>query len=168
MCSVGAAALASVGFTALGTGVSIYSQIQAGRFNKDMSKYQASIDKQRARQAEISGRFAAEQSALVRRQSVGSGKVQAAENGILLNAPGSGDAMNMFESDQAAMLALEQSIIRENASNESWAFGQNAQGALAAGSMARMSATYGAAGSLMSGGAAISETGMRYYENKDK
>ena len=172
MCTIAIATLslagASLGLTAAGTGMQVYGQIQSGRFNKDMSRYQASLDQQRARQAEAAGRFEAEDRALQRRQVVGAGLVQAAQNGMLLNAAGEGDAMNMFRSDQAAMLALEQSIIRENASNEAWAFGANARGTLAAGSMARRSATYGAAGSLLTGAASMANTGMSYYGNQRK
>jgi len=144
-----------------GAGLGIYSSMQAGKFNRDMGRYQAKLNEQRAARAEQSGQQEALQESLRRRQLIASGKTAFAANGVLLDsAPAS--APNLWEQDQAAQLAYDRQVILDNAAAEAWGFSTQAKMDRASAKMAMTSAKYqawaaaiggigGAAGSVGSG-----------------
>jgi len=151
---------ATAGLASIGVGV--YSNIQQGKFQKDMGKYQASVARERAKQATIAGKFEAEKASLRARQVVGAGKVGVAANGVLLEGTeGSGAAM--WEQDQSAMLAMEKESIMANANAQAWTFGENANMALAQGSAAQSSANWAAAGSVLAGAPGVLAAGGDAY-----
>jgi len=103
-------------------------------FARSMGKYQAALETQRAGQTELQGELAQGEAAQARRQLVGAGKVAFAANGVLLEGRQQ-SAAAMWEQDEAASLAWESAVIRENAATEVYAFMANAKMAAAQGRM---------------------------------
>lgn len=120
---VGKVASAVVG--GVGTVISTYQQgkanIAAGKFNQKMYEYQAGLNSARAQRAEEAGAIAESEAADRMRQTIGSGRTAYASSGLLLDGAPT-DAPNMWEQDQAAMLAYEQAGISDAAGAEAWGF----------------------------------------------
>lgn len=116
-----AAAAAGIGMQAAATGVGIYAALESGKFNRDMGRYQASLNEQRATRARQLGEIQSDEAAERRRQLVATGKTSFAANGLLLDG-GPTDAPALWEQGQAAELAYEQASIRDNAEAEAWGF----------------------------------------------
>jgi len=144
--------------TLAGTGVSIYSSQQQGKFQKDMMGYQADLAKQRAdlslQNAEIqAGRLAGQ-----RRMETAAGMTAFAESGMLIDgAPGS--APNIWEQDMAAETAWQQEELRTQAMYEAWGLNADASMLRAQGSMARRGATLSMWGTALSGIGSAAATG---------
>lgn len=150
------------GAMAAAVGMQAYSAYQTGKFNRDMNRYQASLNKQRAKISTDSAEREAADAALRRRQLVAEGKTQFAANGLLLDAePAS--APNIWEQDQAAELAIEQYDIRRNAQLAAWGFQSQAAMDEAAGDMAYASGRLGAASALVGGVGSSIQAGAAGY-----
>lgn len=103
-------------------------------FARAMGGYQAALDTTRASQAQLQGEINQGEAAKQAQQVVGAGKTAFAANGILLEGR-AGSAPAMWEQDEAAALAWEQSIIKTNADNEVFGYLANANMARAQGRM---------------------------------
>lgn len=113
----------------IGTAFATYQQgksyIAAGKFNQAMYRNQADLNLRRAQRAEQAGAIAQSEAADRMRQTIGTGRTQYASNGLLLDGAPT-DAPNLWEQDQAAMLAYEQAGILDAAGAEAWGFRSNA------------------------------------------
>jgi hypothetical protein len=106
---------------------------QAG-FASAMGKYQANLDTNRAAQAQTQGELNQGEAAKGAQQVVGAGKTAFAANGVLIESR-AGSAASMWEQDEAANLAYEQSLIKANADNEVFGYLANANMAKAQGAI---------------------------------
>lgn len=148
MCDPLTMAIIGGGAQAAGTGLNIKSSMDSAKFNKQMAENQAAMNRARAVRAQQTGELNASEASLRRRQLVATGAVALAGNGILIDAnPAS--AGNLWEQDQAAQLALERQIIRDNADAEAWGYVENSRVQVAQGKMASHS------GQLQAWGASI-------------
>lgn len=104
---------------------------QAGQAGA-MGRFQAALE--RTRGAQVLRQADANQAEAVkaRQQLVGAGKTAFAANGILLEGR-EGSATAMWEQDEAADLAYEQALIKQNADNEVFGYLANAKMAEAQG-----------------------------------
>lgn len=151
------------GTSVLAAGFQMWAAHEQGKFQKDMAHYQASLDKNRAVQADAAGKHKIEQNALKRRALVANAKVKAAGSGLLVGADAPGDAVNTWEQDMAEMGAYEQTMIAQNAETESWTFYSNAKAKNKQGSMDRRAATYAMWGAGLQGVSGVANSGMAYY-----
>lgn len=95
--------------------------IAAGKYNQKMYQYQAALNEQRATRAEQAGEIKATEARERARQQIATGRAAYAANGLLLDGAPT-DAPNIWEQDQAAMLAYDQAAIRDAADMEAWGF----------------------------------------------
>ncbi len=143
-------ALIGGGLAVAGAGMAAYGQYKQGQFQKDMSKYQAGLDRQRAGYAQKQGEIEAAAAEKRHGQLVGAGLTAFAGNGVLLEArPDSAAAL--WEVDQARSAAYDKELIKTNAELAAWGFKANASMLTAQGSMAAWAGTVGAAGTVLSG-----------------
>ena len=147
---------------AAGIGVQAYSTYQQGKFNRDMNRYQASLNKQRAKISTDSAEREAADAALRRRQLVAEGKTQFAANGLLLDAEPT-SAPNIWEQDQAAELAIEQYDIRRNAQLAAWGYNTQAVIDRSSGDMAYSAGRLGASSALIGGVGSSIQAGAAGY-----
>ena len=143
-------------------GISAYSAHQQGKFNRDMNRYQASLNKQRAKISTDSAEREAADAALRRRQLVAEGKTQFAANGLLLDAEPT-SAPNIWEQDQAAELAIEQYDIRRNAQLAAWGYNTQAVIDRSSGDMAYSAGRLGASSALIGGVGSAIQAGAAGY-----
>lgn len=133
-----------------GTGMSAYGQYKQGQFQKDMSKYQAGLERNRAMYAQKQGEVEAAAAEKRHRQLAGAGLTAFAGNGVLLESrPDS--AVAMWEVDQAKEAAWDKELIRNNAELSAWGFKANADSLLSQGDQAAAAGTWGAVGTVMGG-----------------
>jgi hypothetical protein len=159
--TVGVALAVSLNAAIAGAGISAYSAIQQGRFQKGMAKYQAKLSRNRAARAVQAGEFEAAANAQKRRQIAAAGQASFAQNGVLLDgAPTS--APNLWDQDQAAAAAFEAANIRDSARAVAWGHSTQATMDTLQGSMARKSATYSAWGSALSGVSSVAGTASAF------
>lgn len=134
----------------IGTGVQAYGQYKQGQFQKDMSKYQASLERQRAGYAQKQGEIEAAAAEKRHRQIVGAGLTAFAGNGVLLESREDA-AASMWEVDQAKELAYDKELIKTNAELAAWGFKTNAAALKEQGKMDAWAGTMGAVGTIFSG-----------------
>lgn len=133
-----------------GSGMAAYGSYKQGQFQKDMAKYNASLNKRRAWYAQKNGEIDAAAAEKRHRQLMGAGRAAFAGNGVLLESrPESATAM--WEVDQAKEMAWEKERIRSNAELEAWGFTSNASALVAEGKNAAWAGNMGAVGSILSG-----------------
>ena len=143
-------------------GISAYSAHQQGKFNRDMNRYQASLNEQRAKISTDSAEREAAEAAQRRRQAAASGLVQFAGNGLLIDQTPT-SAPNLWEQDQMAELAREQYDIRRNAELAAWGYSTQGQMDSAQGQMAYAAGRLGAASALIGGvGSSIQNAAAGY------
>lgn len=171
MCAPAALAVASLAATAIGTGVSVMGQMQAGKAAKAQGEYQAAVGRNNAILAQRAaddarrrGEVAAADQARKGSQLAGRQRAILASNGVLV---GEGSALDIL-GDTAAQTKLDELTIRNNAERE--ALGYEAQGMnfqsqaemdLLAGTSARSAAGWNAFGTALSGAGTVAQ---RWYE----
>jgi len=143
-------------------GMQAYSSYQQGKFNRDMNRYQASLNKQRAKISTDSAEREAADAAIRRRQLVATGLTAFAANGILLDAAPT-SAPNIWEQDQAAELAIEQYDIRRNAQLAAWGYNTQAVIDRSSGDMAYSAGRLGSASALIGGIGSSIQAGAAGY-----
>lgn len=113
-------------------------ELQAGQYDKQagqagaMGRFQAALERSRGAQTQVQAEANQVEAAKVRQQVVGAGKTAFAANGVLLEGR-AGSATAMWEQDEAADLAYEQALIKQNADNEVFGYLANAKMAEAQG-----------------------------------
>lgn len=169
MCTLAAAALA---VSAVGTGVSAYGQMQAGKAQQSQLNYQAAVDRNNKI---ISDRYAAdaiergkEAEADQRRktqQIIANQRVGFAANGIDLGS----EVVSETLSDSAMLGELDALTVRSNAAREAYGYkvqGMNyeasAQNNILAGKNARSSGRTAAMSTLLSGAASVGNSYSDY------
>lgn len=158
MCPITMAVIAA-GAVVAGTGISVYSQQQQGKFQKDMMNYQADQERARAEIAKKNAEIQAGRLDVQRRQATASGMAAFAANGMLLDTDPE-SAPNMWEQDMAAETAWQKEELRAQAMYEAWGHTSNASALVASGSAARRGAQLGMLGTVLSGvGSAITAAG---------
>lgn len=132
-----------------GMAVSAYGQVQSGKYNKSVSKQNAEIGQAQARDAELRG-SEAEQSHITKvRQMLGAQRARLGGSGSDANT---GSALTM-QTDTLKMGATDALTIRNNAASEAWGHRVDASNSLAQGRLKQSEANYGAAGTILTGGA---------------
>lgn len=155
MCDPVTAAMAIVGIggaslDAAGTVIGIQATRNKGKFEKDMSEYQAKLERQRAVNAQKNAEIQAQRLASQRRLETASGMASFAANGMLIDGdPNS--APNIWEQDMAAETAWQQEELRTQAMYEAWGHNANASMIYAQGRMARKGAQLEMAGQSIEG-----------------
>lgn len=125
---LGMAAL-PLALTAASGGLAAYGQIQEGNQASDMYKYQAQVAKNNAelakdaaKDAEIRGENAAQQTRLRTRQVIGNYRASAAARGVEVD---SGSALDTTV-DLAGIGELDALLIKDNATREAWGYNNQA------------------------------------------
>jgi hypothetical protein len=169
-----ALAIGSLALAAVGTGVTVYGQMQAADAQQKQANYQASIAtrnaqlaQQAADQARQDGETKAAQSALAGKQLIARQRVAFAANGVDANAGSAAD----IQADTAEGNKLDQLTILNNAERQAIGFqnlGANFNGQAGldtlAGSNAQSAGTSGAFGSLLSGGGAVADKWYKFNQ----
>lgn len=149
MCPVTLAVIAA-GANIAGTGVSAYGQIQQGKYEEKVAKYQADINRQRAGEVqEQAGQESIEQ-AQRRRAQIAAARVAGAAGGSMLDA-NPDDSIQRYERDVAYVGAYDTAKLSRNAELASWGFLTTAGLNESEGKMARWSGNMGATGTLIGG-----------------
>lgn len=132
-----------------GAGMSAYGQYQSG-------KYQSDIARENAKTAEYQGEYAArigaidEQNYLAKVRGVlGAQRARLGAAGV---DPNTGTPLDM-QTDTLQFGARDALTIRNNAAREAWGYRVEAVNSLEQGRLARSEAQYGAASTLLTGGA---------------
>lgn len=172
MCTLAAAALA---VSAVGTGVSAYGQMQAGKAQQSQLNYQAAVDRNNkiiadryANDAIERGKEAEAEQRRKTQQIIANQRVGFAANGIDLGS----DVVTETLSDSAMLGELDALTIRSNAAREAYGYkvqGMNyeasAQNNVLAGKNARSAGRTAAMSTLLSGTASV---GNSYVDYKSK
>jgi len=148
-------------FNWMGAGISAYGQMQQAKAEKKAAYRQADIETQRAVEARRQAADAALEQGERRRQLTASGAVASAANGVALNASPL-DSSSMWEQDQEAVGAYETSKIERDADIQAWGFLSNADMLRWSGRMAKYTAKFKIASSLMSTAASESSKASSY------
>lgn len=164
-----AVAIGGLALSAIGTGMSVYGQIQQGEQAKEMADYQAAIGEQNAqiseraaRDAEERGRVAEQQQRLKTSQMIGTQRSALASSGVQVDA---GSALDVV-ADSAMIGEMDALTTRQNAEREAYqlqlqAYNARTQAGMTtmAGNNAASNAMWGAGSTLIGG---LGSLGMNY------
>lgn len=160
-------AVASIAATAVGTGVSIYGQMQAGQAAQAQANYKAAVDRNNAilasraaDDARAQGEVTAAKQAQAGAQLVGRQRATLASNGVVVDTGSAAD----LTTETAGRNKLDELTIRNNAERQALGFeaqGMNyssqASADLLAGTSAESAAGFGAIGSALKGAGSVAD-----------
>lgn len=172
MTAASSLAIASIAASAVGTGMSVIGQMQAGAAAKNQAAYQAAVarnnqilSERAAQDALLRGKQAEEQKRLETRRLIGQQRAVMAGNGVVIDQ---GSALDIT-SDTREYGELDALTTRYNAEREAYAarvqganFAQEATLADMRGASASSSATFGAVGSLITGAGSVGKDWYNY------
>ncbi len=138
-------AMAAVG---IGGAASAFSQYQSGRINQRIARYNAERLRVQAEQSIQAGDFAARRRQMVQEQLSGRTIANQAAGGTVVGAGTS----RLVTAGQASASAMDQFLIRMNASRQAESFDVKAAGEEFSGDMAKRTGESGAIGSLLNTG----------------
>lgn len=161
MCAIAMGLLAG-GLQFAGAGLAAYGQHEQGQYQDKMAKYQAGLDRERAKAAQENADAESVELGARRRAMLSEARVEAAGSGAMLDSSPN-DSVQTWERDLAYTGAYETAKIKRNADLESWGFLASAEAAKASGKMARWSGNLAAAGSLIGGAGSSAGTGFSTY-----
>ena len=154
--------IAGIAATAVGTGVSAYSQYQAGKSQEALAKYNAAVSDQAALDAARDGRAAANV------QRAQNARLQARQRALYAAAGVNIDTASplMVRAQQAG--ELEMAALEQELQANSQAARLRSQAVLdrMQGTAARRAGTLGAAATVLQGAGQIAQTGMQYRAYK--
>lgn len=165
MCEATTLAAASLAIAAVGTGASIYGQVQAGQAASAQANYKAAVDRNNAilasraaGDARAQGEVAAAKQAQAGAQLVGRQRAVLASNGVVVDTGSAAD----LTAETKGQNRLDELTIRNNAERQALGFeaqGMNYQSQanmdLLAGTSAESAAGFGAIGSGLKGAGTV-------------
>ncbi|CCG40162.1 virion core protein, T7 gp14 family [Magnetospirillum molischianum] len=166
-----AVAIGALALSAIGTGMSVYGQIQQGEQQKKMADYQAAVGEQNAKisdraaqDAEERGRVAEQQQRLKTSQTIGTQRSALASSGVQVD---SGSALDVV-SDSSMLGEMDALTVRQNAEREAYqykvqAYSSRTQSGMStlAGKNAASNAAWGAGSTLIGGLGSVAMTGAK-------
>lgn len=170
------AAIASLAITAIGTGVSMYGQIQQGKNQQAQANYQAAIMERNAKIAEMNANDAERRGAVEEQQlrlrtssMIGEARSDLSASGVVV------DSGSPLEAQQeiAAMGAYDVNTQRYNAAKEAWSIRNQAADYTAqsrlysmAGANAASEGRMGAFGTALTGLGSMADKWYKYSSGK--
>jgi len=144
--------------TVIGTGVSVYSSLEQGRYNKEVAANNAVTAEYQAQDAIARGELAEKQQRLATQKLIGKQKAAIAGSGFTI---GEGSAEDVIL-DTAAIGEEDVYAIRSNAAREAWSYRVQGTNALAQGQLAAAEGRSGAFSSLLTGTASVADKWYKY------
>lgn len=152
MCDLGISAMV---LTAVGTGVSAYSQYQQGQYNAQMAEANARNAELAAADATARGDAEAAMQRMQVSRLIGRQRAAFAASGV---DAASGSALDVL-GDTAAFGQLDVDTIRSNAAREAWGLQSQAASDRYSARVSRRMGTIGAGATLLTGGAQVGTMG---------
>lgn len=144
---------AGIGLMLVGGGFSAYSQYNAGKDQRALGEFNASVSEQRAQDAGVRGEWSVGRLREDTRKLIGSQRTAFAASGVDITDPDS-TAVNVF-ADTAALSELDAQTIRYNAQREAWGHRMDAENFRRGGQVAYEAGKNNAIGTLFGVGGRI-------------
>lgn len=157
MCEPTALAVSAVVLSVAGSGLSAYSQYQAGQYNSELMENNAILARRAAVDAAQRGQGEGSRALMAGSRVIGTGRAIAGHSGVDVQSESVLDSIGTTR----AVSALDAETIRTNALREALGLSTQASNFEAQGRLAEYQAAFGATSTLISGAASAMGTGYQ-------